>query len=166
MGRGEKVFKVRGGPMEVLLLYMPWKGICILRVTRLRDTPAGTSGVVYETEYPSMKKRTLTTPGADQGRHLAPMESDIFHQLLALVEHCALRQYDDGSSREPGYLTLRTTGAAWMLSVKDPDTATSFTSVGPTLDKCLETAALLLACDEAPWEADVWLLKGKKKSAK
>jgi hypothetical protein len=53
-----------------------------------------------------------------------------------------------------------------MLNVKDPDTATSFTSVASCLDKCVETANLLLACEEAPWEPDVWLLKNKPKPKK
>lgn len=152
--------------MELLLHYVPWKGIALVRVTRLKKTAVGEPGILFQTEFPSVKKRAVNPVSGDGGKHLAAMESDIFNQLLALIEHCALRQYDDGSPREPGYVTLRTTGAAWMLSVKDPDTATSFTSVAATVDKCLETANLLLACDEAPWEPDLWLLKSKKKPVK
>jgi len=38
--------------------------------------------------------------------------------------------------------------------------------VADTLDKALDTAALLLACDEAPWEQDVWLKNSQQKKKK
>jgi len=109
-------------------------------------------------------KRRL--PSAEPVAHLAPMESDILSGLLPLVEHCAARQYDDGTPREPGWLTIKTTGAAWVVQVKDPDSACSFTAVAATLDKALETAAMLLGSDDAPWEPDRWLLESQKKKKK
>jgi hypothetical protein len=49
--------------------------------------------------------------------------------------------------------------------VKDPDTGMSFTAIGATVDQALDTAALHLACDEAPWEVDPFLRakQGRKK---
>jgi hypothetical protein len=104
----------------------------------------------------AIKKRSIDVSGVI---HLAAVETVLFSQHLALVEHCALRQYDDGSPREPGWITVKTTGAAWVVQVKDPDSRKSFTAVADTLDKALDTASLLLACDDAPWEHDAWLEK-------
>lgn len=112
-----------------------------------------------------MKRRNVKS-GAEGGRHLAALETTRWHDLMSLVEHCAIRQYDDGEQRETGWLTIKTQGAAWVVQVKDPDGCCSFASVAETLDKALETAALLLACDEAPWEPDRFLAaskNGKKK---
>jgi len=48
--------------------------------------------------------------------------------------------------------------------VKDPDTEMSFRLVDASLDKVLENATLLLACDEAPWSNDPYLKrKGPQK---
>lgn len=114
-----------------------------------------------------MKKRIAKGALDGDVKHLAPVESNIFTNLMPLVEHCAIRRYDDGEQREPGWFTVKTQGSAWVVQVKDPDGAVSFSAVGQTLDNALETAALLLACDEAPWEPDRFLAgqkaTGKKK---
>jgi len=93
--------------------------------------------------------------------HTAAMETETFRDLMPLVEHCALVRYDDGDQRVPGWITIKVQGAAWVVQVKDPDAGVSFAAVAETLDKALETAALLLACDEAPWEDDRWLKQQK-----
>lgn len=104
-----------------------------------------------------MKKRIAKGALEGDAKHLAPVETNRFSDLMSLVEHCAIRKYDDGESREPGWFTVKTQGSAWLVQVKDPDGAVSFSAVGQTLDAALETAALLLACDEAPWEPDRFL---------
>lgn len=92
------------------------------------------------------------------------IETEKFKDLMPLVEHCAIRQYEDGTPRETGWITIKTAGAAWVCQVKEPDGGCSFSAVGETIDKAIETAALLLACEEAPWEPDQWLMRnGKKK---
>lgn len=112
-----------------------------------------------------MKKRQAVGAAGGQ-KHLAPVESNYLSSLLPLVEHCAIRQYDDGDAREPGWFTVKTQGAAWIVQVKDPDGCVSFSAVGETLDKALETAALLLSCDEAPWEPDSFLASAKARRKK
>jgi len=77
-----------------------------------------------------------------------------------------LMQYEDGTPRVPGWITIKTQGAAWQVQVKDPDSCSSFAAVGPTLDQAIETAALLLACDDAPWEADKWLADAANRAKK
>ena len=99
-------------------------------------------------------------------KHLAPVESRLFEGLLSLVEHMCMMQYEDGTPRIPGWVTLKSQGAAWCMQVKDPDSCSSFTAVGPTLDAAVETAALLLACDDAPWEADKWLAESAARAKK
>lgn len=108
-------------------------------------------------------KKKLGKLESKETKHLAALESDIFRGLLPLIEHCAVRLYEDGDPREPGYFTVRTTGAAWSIQVKDPDACVSFVAVAETLDKALETAALLLSCEDAPWEHDRYLADAKKK---
>ena len=122
------------------------------------DATLATASRVWE--CPVVKKRSAKS-AAENVKHLAAMETKVFDGLLSLVEHCAVRQYDDGDPRETGWIQIRTSGAAWSVTVKDPDSCSSFQTVGDTLDKALETAALLLSCDEAPWEMDKWLVDAK-----
>jgi len=112
-----------------------------------------------------MKKKATKT-GEQNAKHLAALESTLFADLLPLIEHCAVTQYDDGDPRQPGWFTIKVQGAAWLVQVKDPDAAVSFQTIGDTLDKALGTAALMLACDEAPWEPDPWLAAKKKTGKK
>jgi len=125
-------------------------------------------GAVAKIVYrrPSMKRRVSKSSPEGQANHLAPMETTRFADVMSIVEHCALRKYDDGELREPGWVTIKTQGAAWCVQVKDPDACVSFIAIGETLDKALETAGLLLACEEAPWEHDKYLADMKAKKAK
>lgn len=111
-------------------------------------------------------KKKLKASEVENVKHLAAVETRLFHELFALVEHCCVRKYDDGDSREPGWFTVKTQGAAWCVQVKDPDACVSFTAVGDTLDKAIETANLLLSCDEAPWEPDSFLMRMKAEKKK
>lgn len=99
-------------------------------------------------------------------KHLAALETVLFGDRLSLVEHMALLQYEDGTPRLPGWITMKTQGAAWQVQVKDPDSCSSFAAVAPTLDGAIDTACLLLACDDAPWEADKWLTDALARSKK
>jgi len=143
------------------------RGHGIFAVTRLsRDAIALGLGFCPErNRWPKMKKKTAQKEMGD-ARHLAPLESDRFHDLLPLVEHMSVRKYDDGDLREPGWVTIKTQGAAWLVQIKDPDSCCSFTAVGETLDKALHTAALLLSADDAPWEPDTWLVQAKARKGK
>lgn len=107
-----------------------------------------------------VKKIAAQQPG-DESRHLAPVESELLRDLLPLVEHACCRRYDDGDPREPGWWTVKTVGSAWCVQVKDPDSCMSFSVVAPTIDRALTDAALLLGCEQAPWEPDQWLRQKK-----
>lgn len=111
----------------------------------------------------AIKKRNAEVKDS---QHLAAMETTRFGDMMSLVEHMALMKYDDGSPRQPGWITIKSHGAAWTVQVKDPDTSCSFAAVADTLDKALETASLLLSCDDAPWERDRFLAEQAARSGK
>jgi len=146
------------------LTTVPWVGMAVTamwnesRGTRYQRVPD------LRWSVPNVKKKTSSGP-AGSDRHLAAMETAIFAQLMPLVEHCALVRYDDGDPRQGGWVRWGTLGAAWTLDVKDPDSEMSFRLVDSSLDKVWEAAALLLACDEAPFAPDPYL-KGRKPSKK
>lgn len=99
-------------------------------------------------------------------KHLAPMETVLLADLMPLVEHMAVTQYDDGDSRKVGRITLTTHGSVWQADVKDPDTLQQMRLSAPTLDELLALLARLLSSEEAPWEPDVWAQQQAKKSKK
>lgn len=112
-----------------------------------------------------MKRRTPAAGGSDPNgpKHLAPMETDVFSKLFNLVAHCAVNRYDDGEPRKPGWFTIQTNGAGWVVKVKEPDTALSFSCTADTLDNALAMADLLLGTEDAPWEPDPFLRQQAKK---
>lgn len=164
--KGKSTFYVCLGRYIFTLRGLSRRGICTLSRCRT-DLRYATDPGALMWEVPSMKKK-LSKAALEGGvKHLAPVETNRFADLMSLVEHCCFKVYDDGDPREPGWVTIKTVGSAWCVQVKDPDACVSFTATGSTLDAALETAALLLACDEAPWEEDRWLKqqrqgKGKK----
>lgn len=158
-------FYVQCGISRFLLTSKPFHGMCVTAVwKRFIDTRCPPAADL-EVEFPSMAIKKRENRAKDI-KHLAPVESTIFEGLLSLVEHMCLMQYEDGSPRLPGWVTVKSQGAAWAVQVKDPDSCTSFTAVGPTLDSAFETAALLLSCDDAPWEADRWLADAATRAKK
>ena len=111
-----------------------------------------------------MKRRSQATEARDVV-HLAAVESDLFSKLQPLVNHCSHTQYEDKSSRKPGWFTIKTMGSAWVVELKDPDSCSRLVVVQQTLDDALTLASVLLESDEAPWEPDPWL-KGAEAKAK
>lgn len=163
--RGSPTWYMRHGSRVYMLTAKPYRGICVTAMWDMCGRVGHLDPPTWTWEFPVMKKKS-TKAASELGRHLAAMESTIFTGLLPLVEHMAVRQYDDGDPRDPGYVTIRTTGSAWQVQVKDVDACCSFTATADTLDKALETAALLLSCDEAPWEQDRWLMDAAKRRKK
>jgi len=87
-------------------------------------------------------------------------------KLMGLVAHCADIKYDDGQARQPGWITIKTMGSAWVVECKDPDTTAVLRVVQATLDDALALASVLLESEEAPWEQDKWLQQQKLTSAR
>lgn len=147
------------------LTHKTWKGYAVTGHYAKGATPLLGHVPVTVMEYPEMGIKKRENKAKDL-KHLAGLETTLFSDRLSLVEHCALLQYEDGSPRVPGWITIKTQGAAWVVQVKDPDSLSSFSSVAPSLDSALDTAALLLACDDAPWEADRWLADAASRAKK
>jgi len=161
--RRKETYYVRWRRCTVRLTWVPFQGIAA--VAWWRPTPVWLSSDPPASQWTRMPmKRRTAKAGDDAGANLVEMSSKVLHGHLSLVEHCACRRYDDGEPRNPGWIMIGTSGASWTVTVKEPDAATSFRVVAPTLDQALDTAALLLACEEAPWEHDRFLAaQGTKK---
>lgn len=112
-----------------------------------------------------VKKRSVES-GASEAAHVAAVESVLLAKMHPLVAHCAATKYDDGSPRKPGWWTLKTMGAAWVVEVKDPDTCSRMVVVQQTVDDALALASVLLESDDAPWEPDPWLKANEAKQKK
>ena len=115
-----------------------------------------------------MKKiNLLSTADATRPRHLAAVETNLLHQFPALIAHLAVTRYDDGDPRQVGWVQLRTQGAIWQVTAKDPDGAASLCATGGSIDDALALLELLLSAPDAPWEPDRYLMQartGRKKS--
>ena len=112
-----------------------------------------------------MKPRVAcAAPDDDSGaHHLAPIESNVFVKLHAIVAHCSVTRYEGGTARKPGWITIKTMGASWVVQMKDPDTCQSCQAIGATLDDALALADLILSSPTGPWEPDPFL---KQQAAK
>lgn len=155
-----------GWPGKVLnLWYSPRHGY------RPIDLFSVTDGRVTGVEYwPALetnvkKIKVGASGGSSMARHLAPVESNILDKLPNLIAHCAVTKYEDGDPRKPGWVTVKTMGAAWVVEAKDPDACARLTATADTLDNALVLVDMLLGAEEAPWENDPWLKRqgGKTK---
>lgn len=149
----------------ILLTFRPWHGLTLTAVALPEWSSSDAWVEVWRAPEYIMKKKAVRTE-MGEAVHLAPMESVLLAKHHGLIAHCATRRYDDGDPREPGWLMIRTSGSAWSVVVKDPDTCSSFVASAPTLDDALALATLLLESDEAPWERDQWLQAASKKRRK
>jgi len=114
----------------------------------------------------TMVKKRQPSAEASNASHVAPVESVLFGKLHPLVAHCAATRYDTGEARKPGWWTVKTMGAAWVIEIKCPDTCQRMVVVQQTLDDALALASLLLESEEAPWEPDPWLSAAAAKNKK
>lgn len=113
-----------------------------------------------------MKPRQLVESASSGPEHLAPVESNVFSRLSQLVAHCAVVRFEDGSPRQPGWITFRTLGGSWQVTAKEPGANAQLVAVGPTLDDALAALDLLLASPDAPWELDPWAKRQDQKKKK
>lgn len=151
-------FEVLTRDRKFVMAVRPFRGICRVAVwSHQFGGSAFVPQLLGRSEWPVMKK--VKREDRASVKNLAALETEVLREHLALVEHCCCLQYEDGTPRQPGWVILRTSGAAWQVTVKDPDSASSFTVVDKTVDGALGNAALLLGCEEAPWEPDAYLAK-------
>jgi len=110
----------------------------------------------YYTEDQDMKRRATTADSPEAPAHFADVESVIFAKLHPIVAHLAVARYDDGTARQPGTLMIRTVGASWQVTAKEPDVAAQLVITAPTLDDALAALCLALESDQTPWQPDPW----------
>lgn len=157
---------VRRGCIAVECWYMHRRGLYPSRLRRL-DQPSS-PWVVFRMVCEAMRKRTSTpapAPG-DGPKHLAPLMTKGMASFPNLVMHCAVTRYDDGDPRQPGWFTVRTQGSAWVIILKDPDSATQMQCLGNTLDDAMALAELMVGADDAPWELDQWAKRQGQRKGK
>jgi len=143
--------------------FIPWRGYA---ARALYPRGKGNRARLLAIPRPEFSMKRIK-PGeqAPQGSatHLAAVESNVFGKLGSLVAHVAVTRYDDGEPRRPGWFTIKTMGSAWVVQVKDPDSACSLSATAQSLDDALALADLLLSTDQAPWEPDAFLKRQNKK---
>lgn len=115
-------------------------------------------GYTNEDWRDALKK--ITVGGSVGGKHaetIADRSSTVLGKLAALVSHCSVVRYEDGSARKPGWFTLSTMGSSWVVKIKDPDACAQLTVTAQSLDDALALADLLVGSSDAPWEPDAFL---------
>lgn len=150
-------FALVGVAYTVGVWYVPWRGVYPLALFKGAATLREPFCTWSQPEW-SVKRRSANPVAPKDGPiHLAPVESKVFGSLFNLVAHCAETRYEDGESRQTGWFTIKTMGAAWTVQIKDPDSACQLQVTAATLDDALALADVLLGAEEAPWEPDRFL---------
>lgn len=157
---------VRSPSWVLTLWYMPGVGYLPESFQWSGPPPAINSRWIWGDEH--VKKRVIGTASANARgvEHLAPIETKVLDKLPNLVGHMATVRYEDGEARQPGQVIVKTQGAAWVVTVKDPDACAQLQCVGQSLDDALALADLLLAAEDAPWEIDRWAADRARKAKK
>jgi hypothetical protein len=112
-----------------------------------------------EVTYQMMQRRMQ--PAGDAQHVQALKESKLLGVFPNILLHCCCHQYDDGSPRTLGWVTLRVYRGLWELVVKEPDAALSLAVADPNLDDAFVLLETLLGDPTAPWQHDQYLQQRK-----
>lgn len=147
---------------SLLLQWRPWKGMTLLAAYLARSIPGGREVGRYSVEEEMMKRRQVADPTA-----MKKPQADTSTVMLAgvptLLEHLAHTSYDDGTARKLGEVRIRVEGLVWAVQCTCHDTQCFFSASAPKIDDALSLAALMLACEDCPWEPAHWLIGKKSK---
>ena len=110
----------------------------------------------YYAEGDDVKRRVTVDQIPAGPSHAAAVESEVFKALHPIVAHLTVMRYDDGSPRQPGTLLVKTVGASWQITAKEPDSKAQLIVTAPTLDDALAALSLALESDQTPWQPDPW----------
>lgn len=139
--------------------YLPW---CVRRPDRVAWMFPGRS---YD-EVCGMKRKRQAVEQAG-GVASAALNSKMLADVLPIVQHLAVRTYDDGAPRTPGTLMVKTVGSMWQMIAKDPDSKQQLLVLAASLDDALLLLSMLLEAEDAPWEPDPYARDtGPKKNKK
>lgn len=112
-----------------------------------------------------MKRKNKVT-GEVMASAQASTITRMFSTLPHVVEHLAVRMYDDEKPRQTGRIILDVVGSMYRVIAKDVDSGMQLVVYMPSLDDCLLSLELLLGADEAPWEPDPYAKIPKSKNSK
>jgi hypothetical protein len=131
--------------------YVPFQGVFRqARWSRSVERNEAGYGAEWTARRPSVRKVKL----ADRAsvKHLAALETEALRDYMAVIEHLALLQYEDGTPRKGGFLMIWTEGSQWRVKLLDNDADAFLPCVGRTFDEALGTLTLMLGAEDAPWE--------------
>lgn len=162
--RGEKWIAVARGDWVYTFVSYPWSGVwCV--TARHQDGDPVRPEWVTPIPLEVMPMRKLASAAGDSPRPALSAETTYFRKVPLVVEFVIATAYEDGSSRTPGYLTMRNRGHVLELTAYDPDSGLRLAVCGPDLDHCYMALNTLLGAENAPWVCDDYLtgLLNKKK---
>lgn len=153
--RHGKRLVLRCGSVDVVAEYHPRSGVVVLSTS----TVPGVVPVV-EHQYPDVRMKAVkrkAVSGAANAPVVEPCrDTKVWAKLPRLVEHLVVRQYEDGTAREPGKVFIGCEGSAFTVTLKEPSSHGQVTFRAATLDDALVVADRWLGADDAPWELDQW----------
>lgn len=156
--RGERWFWVGWNATRFLLRWEKWQGIRVVSVHRHR-TPDEPITFYRPEEFTTVPIKRRTPLAEPVPLPALPATSKVLAKCPLLCEFLSATAYEDGSARQPGYVTLRNRVIEWELTLYDPDAGARVALRARTLDDVFATAEVLLSSAEAPWEPDRYLME-------
>lgn len=101
--------------------------------------------------------------GSGGGQPAASPVSTRLGVFKTILAHLTETAYEDGGSRQVGWLTVRARGGQWECVLKDPDSSSSLSASASKLDEALALLEQLVGADPAPWQHDPFLAQRKPK---
>lgn len=134
----------------------------------IKGRPASDPLNLYPTDKVLRMKRRVAQTGTQVIQPALPAASVMLGKLPAIREFLTATAYEDGTARQPGYLTIRNRGVTFEVTVYDPDSGSRLSARAPKLDDVLALLEQLIGVEEAPWEIDSYLTeqlarRGKRK---
>jgi hypothetical protein len=154
------------GNISVHLLYRPFKGIVC--TAKYRHVGA-TSKLLWRVPEGELNVKKVMIGAASPGDgppSLADQSSKVLTAFPYLLRHITIVKYDDGTPRRPGWFTVKTMGAQFVINVKDPDSCAQLQVGAMLVDDAFTMVELLLGSDAAPWEPDPFLKRMQPKGGK
>lgn len=84
-------------------------------------------------------------------------ESKLLIKLPRLCEFLSATTYEDGTFRQPGYLTFRNRLTTYEVTLYDPDAGMRLALRAVTIDEALTLAEKAVDAEGMPWEVDQYL---------
>jgi len=148
---GTYSFWVLTGTGYLRIASRPYRGLLVTEGWSFGASGSPARGTRLWTRWRTDVKKVKLSDRASV-KHLAAMETEYLKDSLAVVEHLAMLQYEDGTPRQTGYLGVWSVGMTWFVRIQDKDADASLTCEGRTLDEALDNLTLQLGSENAPWE--------------